>query len=486
MNPLHSAKKKGSSEYDDVPLEDEVKEEAKDDEEEEEDWVDKQIESLGFGVYQRRLLVLSAGLWMSDSMEVSLLSFLYQCVGASMSLTKVEAASIVSIVFAGELLGALVAGPLGDACGRKPVSIAASFLVAFAGLATAASWNLSSFIAFRFLVGVGVGGLAVPFDLMAEFLPASTRGENLTLLEFAWAGGAMYATLACYLTQSRWSWRALVLACSFPFFIVFAGVLLFLDESPRWLAAHGKDQRAKKVLERVAKVNRKEEVIEEGEVRLARASSSSSRPSIAESCNDVRRQLVRLFSRHLRRTTILVWIVWLGFGLVFYGVSLLTTRLFARRNDGGFECKFRYGFIFTITTAQVAGIIALLLLLNRLGRVGSQSYSYVATALSLAPIAFFAERPGLPHLACLYLALGAQMMASSASWVHITELYPTDVRSSAHSIALTVSRLSAFSASYVVDSTLSLFAVLAILSAASLAAAGAAAALPETKGVALK
>lgn len=444
-----------------------------------EDWVDASIEASGYGWYQQRLMVLSAALWMSDSMEVSLLSFLYECVGASMHLSPVKAASIVSVVFAGELLGAAVAGPLGDAYGRKPASIVAALLVAFAGLATAFAQNLSTFIVFRGLVGVGVGALAVPFDLMAEFLPTSTRGEKLTIIEFAWASGALYATAASYLFR-RYSWRAMVLACALPFILVFAGVIAYLDESPRWLAANGRQAQAQAVLAKVAKVNgaKFQDPPAIGEQALGRH-------TLLDGINDMKRQLSRLAAPDLRTKTALVWIVWLGFGLDFYGISLLVTRLFGKNQSGSgsdFECHFRYKYIIITTTAQFVGTLILLLMIDKLGRVKSQSLPYMVTALALLPIALLPKKHGLAHLSCLYIALAAQMMASSAAWVHVPELYPTDVRSSAHSLALTVSRLSAFSASYLVDSTLDLPLVLLVLAITAGASALAASRLPETRG----
>ena len=67
---------------------------------------------------------------MADSVEASLLSFLNACVGAAFNLNRAEAASVVSIVFAGETVGALVAGPLSDKTGRKGISLASAFGVA--------------------------------------------------------------------------------------------------------------------------------------------------------------------------------------------------------------------------------------------------------------------------------------------------------------------------------------------------------------------
>ncbi|KAJ8609350.1 hypothetical protein CTAYLR_009285 [Chrysophaeum taylorii] len=423
--------------------------------------VEEAISRIGYGWYQKRLMFLSAALWMADSMEVSLLSFLYSCVGASLNLTPVRAASIVSIVFAGELVGSAVAGPAADALGRKPASLAAAGVVAVAGIATAAAPSFAVFVVLRGIVGVGVGALAVPFDLAAEFLPNDSRGKNLTLLEFAWAGGAMYATAASWATGRNW--RLLVLACALPFVFAFLAATLFLDESPVWLVSRGKTAEAQSVVAKVAKVN--------GSTTATYAFKQVPTKAAAASWT-------RLWAKDLRTKTFLVWVVWIGFGLDFYGISLLVTKLFDRQ---GADCAFRYPFILLVTTSEIAGAAALLFSIDRLGRVKAQAIPYVVAASSLVPILFFLDTTWVVF-SCLYLALGAQMMASSAAWVHVPELFPTDVRSTAHSFALAVSRLSAFASSYVVDSTLPLPFVVLVLAAAALASALASLALPETLG----
>jgi len=65
---------------------------------------------------------------MADAMEVSLLSFLSVCVGKEWTLSTTEMASITSVVFAGELLGALVWGRVADKYGRRRAYIACVYL----------------------------------------------------------------------------------------------------------------------------------------------------------------------------------------------------------------------------------------------------------------------------------------------------------------------------------------------------------------------
>jgi len=133
--------------------------------------VDEAMERVGVGKFQRQI-VLAAGLcFAADAMEVLLLSFLAVVVQAEWSLTSTQTASITAAVFLGAMMGTLCLGPLGDKWGRKPVFCLSAAIIAVFGVLTAVAHNLTTLIIIRFLVGVGVGGLVVPFDSVAEFVP---------------------------------------------------------------------------------------------------------------------------------------------------------------------------------------------------------------------------------------------------------------------------------------------------------------------------
>lgn len=68
-------------------------------------------------------------------------------------------------------------------------------------------------VAFRGIVGFGVGGCTVPFDLLAEFLPNSHRGQFLMYIEYFWTIGCMFVV--------GFAWY-------FLFSFLFVSILIFL------------------------------------------------------------------------------------------------------------------------------------------------------------------------------------------------------------------------------------------------------------------
>jgi putative MFS transporter len=109
----------------------------------------------------------------------------------------------------------------------------------------------------RFITGIGVGGtLPVDYTMMAEFLPSDRRGRWLVLLESFWAVGTIFlailALVAVYWGED--AWRVIFFVTGLPALI---GVVLrfYIPESPMYLNRNGKSEEARKVLQRVAKVN---------------------------------------------------------------------------------------------------------------------------------------------------------------------------------------------------------------------------------------
>lgn len=123
-------------------------------------------------------------------MEVLLLSFLSIVLQQEWDLSEDETAFITSILFAGALIGTSILGPLADAWGRRPVFLLAATMIAMFGVGTSLVNNYEQLLIVMFIIGFGVGGLTVPFDTLAEFLPSEGRG---------------YVLLALLLCRRRWA-----------------------------------------------------------------------------------------------------------------------------------------------------------------------------------------------------------------------------------------------------------------------------------------
>ena len=423
--------------------------------------------------------------------EVSLLSFLSICAGIEWELSAAQSASITSIVFCGEMIGALSWGSVADSLGRRVAFVSgtshkstllysfifllliACAMIATGGALSAFAPNFAFLLLFRFIVGFGVGGTSVPFDLLAEFLPSPHRGRFLLCIELFWTFGSLFVGGVAWVSLSSHGWRFLAIVTAIPVTIALCVTLLLLPESPRWLLEKGRIREAEDVL-RLAAARNGQVLPPFSLTPLALEQQHTS--SCLTHCSS-------LLSAPHRWVSVPLWMTWLGFGFSYYGVILLVTRLFtdpASASASAGSCSFDYPAIFFNATSEVVGVMAAALFIDKLGRTRSQALLYLSAAVCVLCV-------GLPMQYSLttfvsVMARLATMGASAVTWVATSELYPTKVRATGHAVCNFFARMGSFCCPYVVfgvstrEAGLLLFAVNMVAAVSSIV-------LPETKGM---
>ncbi len=202
--------------------------------------LDEALAYIPVGYFHYRILFICGMTFIANGMEVSLLSFISTCAGQDWDLNTSEISLIASVVFGGQLVGTVFWGPLADSYGRRIAFICGSVLISGAGFASGFSPNYAWLLILRGLVGFGLGGATVPFDILAEFTPASHRGMFLIFIEYFWTlGSLLVSTLAWTLLDSQ-GWKFLTILTAIPVAISCLGGIPLLPESPRWLLVQGR------------------------------------------------------------------------------------------------------------------------------------------------------------------------------------------------------------------------------------------------------
>src|SRR5438094_2926397 len=107
------------------------------------------------------LIVAALGItWILDGLEVTIVGALGAVLthSTTLNLTETEVGLTASAYLAGSVAGAFLFSYLTDRQGRKKWFLITLFLYLIATVLTAFSWNLWSFMVFRFFAGAGVGG----------------------------------------------------------------------------------------------------------------------------------------------------------------------------------------------------------------------------------------------------------------------------------------------------------------------------------------
>ena len=160
----------------------------------------------------------------------------------------------VASALIGTIIGSILVGKPADKYGRKNVLFVLAALYFISALGSAFAWDWYSFLFFRFIGGLGVGGASVVSPMyIAEISPAKMRGRLVAITQFNIVLGILLAFFSNYLITGfnlgavEWRWMFGVEAI--PAIIFF--LLLFLNPfSPRWLIANGRIDEAKNVIEK--------------------------------------------------------------------------------------------------------------------------------------------------------------------------------------------------------------------------------------------
>lgn len=158
---------------------------------------------------------------------------------------------VVSSMMFGAAIGAMGAGWMSSRLGRKKSMLAGAVLFVIGSLWSALSQSVESLIFARVLLGLAVGVASYTAPLyLAEIAPQRIRGSMISLYQLMLTTGILAAYLSDTALSYSGAWRWMLGIIAIPALILLVGVL-FLPNSPRWLASHGRFNEARAVLDRL-------------------------------------------------------------------------------------------------------------------------------------------------------------------------------------------------------------------------------------------
>lgn len=334
----------------------------------------------------------------------------------------------------GALAGGLIGGPLADRYGRKAIYLLDMVTFLIAALASGFAWDFASLAVLRFVLGVGVGAdYPLSATYLVEFLPRARRGR-LTVWVFAlWMGGAAVSSAVglALLPFGEQAWRFMLASGAIPAL----GILWLrknLPESPRWYLRRGRIEEAVVVLAQMVPS------LSETERRALIAAEQARHQS-------PRAPWQTLFTRPYIRRTLFITLPWFLFDIMGYSFGIYAPLLLL-----GLGLHTKVQSVIGNTVLDVVAIIGTALLaetIEQVGRLRAQVIGFAGSVIGLLLVWVFALH-GPPPLAVLIAGLTLWQVAisygpSNTCWVFPVELYPTDLRASAHGLATAVSRAGA-------------------------------------------
>jgi len=227
--------------------------------------------------------------------DASVISGVVGFIEPEFSLSKIELGWSVASLTLTSTLAMMLAGPLSDRLGRRPVLRIAAVLFSISAIASAVAPDFLTLVAARMLGGFGVGAaLIIAPVYIAEIAPPDLRGRMVSFNQLNIVIGISAAYFSNFLILSlgqsdlgwvqtlgmdQWAWRWMLGVEALPAIFYFLA-LFFVPESPRWLIMHHRDGEAVDVMTQVS--GRAEAEAELADVRASIGAASSERASLRE------------------------------------------------------------------------------------------------------------------------------------------------------------------------------------------------------------
>ncbi|KFC66748.1 Major facilitator superfamily MFS_1 [Bosea sp. LC85] len=374
------------------------------------------------------LVVVALGItWILDGLEVTLAGSVSGALKESpvLRFTNTEIGLAGAAYIAGAVLGALFFGWLTDRLGRKRLFSITVLVYLAATAATAFSWNVTSFLIFRFFTGMGIGGEYTAINsTIQELVPARVRGwTDLVINGSFWVGAAMGAIGAIILLDPatinpELGWR-LAFFIGAALGLVILILRRWIPESPRWLLSHGRAEEAAAIVTRIETLAGVSYSTSEGlaQIRL--------RPRPATPLGEV---FHSLFVTHRQRALVgLALMVSQAFfyNAIFFTYALILTDFYQ------VPSHLIGWFILPFAAGNFLGPLLIGRLFDTLGRRTMIAATYALSALLLAGTGylFAQDLVTAPQLTlCWSVVFFFASAAASSAYLTVSETFPVEMR----------------------------------------------------------
>ncbi len=365
--------------------------------------------------------------------DASVISGVVTFIEPEFGLNKIELGWSVASLTLTATLAMMVSGPLSDRLGRRPVLKIAAVLFAISAVASAVAPSFVTLVAARMLGGFGVGAALIIAPMyIAEIAPAAMRGRMVSFNQLNIVVGISAAFFSNYLIlrfgQSdlawadalgldTWNWRWMLGVEALPAIFYFLA-LFAVPESPRWLLMNGKEEDARRVLEKVSGSAQAE-----ADIEAVKASIRSEQSTEPATLHELFRPAMRLVLVIGISVAILQQIT--GINSVFFYAPMIFEQS-GIGTDASFMQAVLVGLVNLVFT------VLAILFIDRLGRralLGAGLTGIAACMLLLSYGFASAEmNPTIILVGILGFVASFAISLGPVMWVLFSELFPNRVR----------------------------------------------------------
>src|SRR5580698_1520225 len=391
--------------------------------------------------FQLKIMFVSGMGFFTDAYDLFVIGIVVALLKPEWNLSTGQVSWLNSATLLASAVGAIVFGRIADILGRKRIYGYEVLILAIGALASAFSPNYVFLLVCRLILGIGIGGdYPVSATIMSEYSGKQTRGKMVGLV-FAMQGAGLLVgpLLASGLLASGLSdslvWRILLGFGAIPGLAVFY-LRRQIQETPRFAAAGGAADEAEAAIRAATATDR-------GRAAPAPAAESAARhPQGAL-------EGFAILARHRR---MLLWLIgtagaWALLDFCYYGNSISTPEILGLLNPHASLLHNTLIQLAIFAIFAVPGYVVAILLLDRTGRRSIQVLGFGLMGLMFLLIGLI---PAVTTTALAFALLYGisyfftEFGPNTTTFIYPAEIFPTQVRTTAHGISSGAGKLGAF------------------------------------------
>src|SRR5580692_1101954 len=388
--------------------------------------------------FQLKIMFVSGMGFFTDAYDLFVIGIVVALLKPEWNLSTGQVSWLNSATLLASAVGAIVFGRIADILGRKRIYGYEVLILAIGALASAFAPNYTFLLICRIILGIGIGGdYPVSATIMSEYSGKQTRGRMVGLVFAMQGAGLIVGPLVASILlgsgiSNDYTWRILLALGAIPGLAVFY-LRRQIHETPRFAAAGGAH--------------------EEAAAAIGAATGSAPAPrSAVESKARNPQSVLGGFMILARSRRMLLWLIgtagcWALLDFCYYGNTISTPEILKLLNPHASLLHNTLVQLAIFAIFAVPGYIVAILLLDKTGRRSIQVLGFGMMGLMFLLIGLI---PAVTTTALAFALLYGisyfftEFGPNTTTFIYPAEIFPTQVRTTAHGISSGAGKLGAF------------------------------------------
>ncbi|WP_180086487.1 MFS transporter [Acinetobacter sp. YH12103] len=376
-----------------------------------------------------RVILLSALIIIFDGYDLVIYGVALPKLMVEWQIDSITAGFLGSIALFGMMFGAIIFGSLSDKLeaygfSRKKLIILCVCLFSSFTLLCGYASNPQSFGIFRFIAGLGLGGVMPNvIALMTEYAPKKLRATLVSLMFSGYAVGGMCSALLGMWLVPQYGWKIMFILGGLPLLLL-PMIWLLLPESIDYLVRRKKTEQAIHILKQI---DSNVTYTTQTSISLHQANQTSSKTPVKD-----------LFTENRGPITLLFW------GSVFMALVLvyaLGNWLPKLMVEAGYDLSTSLFFLFALNIGGMLGAIGGGYLADRFNLAKVLCTLFLSGAIALFLLSY--SLPTFVLYICIAIAGAASIGGQILLLAYMSQFYSSNIRATGLGMALGVGRLGA-------------------------------------------